>query len=277
VSTWEPERVFGHGRADAIDSAVVSYLEKDLVHNAMDVWNLQSDDERYELYVSRTKDGAEIGAHIGIFHNPEANYVAVGGRDAETIAPLLRFIPPTSVVTLPALLYEPLKDRFRSERAILTDMMVVTRGEERLVSTSDSPGGGGAAARLTEKDAAGYSTFGRSFNAPPLAVEWARGRIERELVFGAFHDGMLVAVASVVAWLPNMAVIIGVETKEAFRGRGFGSAVVSAAVHEALSRSSSCSLGVRSNNIEALRMYRRLGFVKVDEEFWVDIGTGLTP
>jgi ribosomal protein S18 acetylase RimI-like enzyme len=276
VSTWEPERVSGHGGDGAADSAVVSYLEKDLLHNAMDIWNLQSDDERYELYVSRAKGGAEIGAHIGIFHNPEANYVAIGGRDAEAIVPLMRFIPPASVVTLPALLYEPLKDRFRSGRAILTDMMVVRRGEERAVSTSNSLRGG-AAARLTEKDATGYSTFGRSFNAPPQAIEWARGRIKRELVFGAFLDGTLVAVASVVVWLPKMAVIIGVETKEAFRGRGFGSAVVSAAVHEALSRSSSCSLGVRSDNIEALRLYRRLGFAKVDEEFWVDIGTGLTP
>jgi ribosomal protein S18 acetylase RimI-like enzyme len=276
VSIWEPERVFGHGAADAVDSDVVSYLEKDIVHNAMDIWNLRSDDERYELHVSRTKGGAEIGAHIGIFHNPEANYVAIGGRDAEAIVPLMRFIPPTSVVTLPAPLYEPLKDKFRSGRAILTDMMVDTRDEGRLVSASNSLEGG-AAVRLTEKDAAGYSTFGRSFNSPPQPVEWARGRIERELVFGAFLDGMLVAVASVVVWLPKMAVIIGVETKEAFRGRGFGRAVVSAAVHEALSRSSSCSLGVRSDNIGALRLYRRLGFVKVDEEFWVDIGTGLTP
>jgi ribosomal protein S18 acetylase RimI-like enzyme len=295
MSDWEPLRV-----NDCSDDACVSYdnalsyLQHDLVHNVLDAWNLRfADKGRYELYVSRLKGGSEIWAHIGIFHSPEADYVSMGGRHAEAVVPLVRLIPPTAVVILPAHLFEPLRDEFRWDRAILTDVMVVAIGGERLDARSgrregdghnddldgddDASGPVGAVSRLTKKDATSYSTFGRSLDAPPAATGSARARLEKELVFGAFLDGRLVAVASVAAWLPEMAVIMGVETKEAFRRRGFGGAVVSAAVREALSRSSACSLGVRSDNIEAIRLYRRLGFVKVGQEFWVDKGTGLTP
>ncbi|MCL4518229.1 MAG: GNAT family N-acetyltransferase [Thaumarchaeota archaeon] len=70
---------------------------------------------------------------------------------------------------------------------------------------------------------------------------------------------------------------MGVETRQEFRRRGYGSIVVSAAVREALKHSRCCSLFVRSDNEQALGLYWALGFKKIGEELWVDLGTGLIP
>ena len=88
---------------------------------------------------------------------------------------------------------------------------------------------------------------------------------------------MLVSVASATAFHPEISVIIAVETRKEFRRRGYGSSVVSAAVREALDRSRSCALWVAARNAEAQAVYGQLGFKKVGEELWVDIGTGVTP
>ena len=73
MSTWELEKVYDYS-AD-----VGSYLEDDLVRNALDIWNLRFENERYELYVSR-RDRTKIEAHVSIFYAPEADYVSIGGR-----------------------------------------------------------------------------------------------------------------------------------------------------------------------------------------------------
>ena len=148
--------------------------------------------------------------------------------------------------------------------------MVVERGEERLRNPE-------LATRLSRESDIEYSNFGSSFNLPALPIEWIRKRIDEDTIFGAFADGKLASVASLVAWLPQMAVIMGVETKPEFRRRGLGAVAVSAAVREALTLSQSCSLFVRSDNAAALSLYREIGFKKVAEELWIDIGTGLIP
>jgi ribosomal protein S18 acetylase RimI-like enzyme len=48
-------------------------------------------------------------------------------------------------------------------------------------------------------------------------------------------------------------------------------------VMEALGRSLSCSLFVRSDNQEATGVYRALGFSKFEEALCVDMGTGVAP
>jgi ribosomal protein S18 acetylase RimI-like enzyme len=227
---------------------------------------VKRESQRNELYVSRD-DGA-ITAHLGIYHSPEADYVSIGGRE-DALDGLLPLVPERAVVLLTPKAFERVGDRLGSGRVHATDLMVVGRGEERLVHPE-------LAVRLSEKDAEEYAGFGLSFAGPPPPEEWARERLVRETVFGIF-DGRLASVASTIVPTPELAVIMGVETRKEFRRRGLGSAVVSAALREALNRSCSCLLGVASDNEEAKGIYARLGFRKVDAELWVDIGTGLSP
>jgi len=257
----------GFERVYAEDSEAVAHLETDLNRNALDIWNLRFESHRYELYVNR--DQGVIRAHLGIYHAPEADYVTIGGRE-EAIGPLLTLIPSRAVVLLPPGAFEAARGNMKPGNVYLNDLMLVRRGEEMLGHTD-------FAVRLTEKDAEEFAGFGSSFNAPPVPVEWARERISRDAIFGAFNQRKLVSVASATAFHPDVAVIMGVETRNEFRRKGYGSSVVSAATREALNRSKSCTLWVAARNAEALAIYRRLGFKKIGVELWVDIETGLTP
>lgn len=254
-------------RARRDEADVVAYLERDVVRNALDIWSLRRGDRRHELHVCRV--AGEVEAHLSVYDSPDAKYAALGGeRDAAEA--LLHLVPSKAVLTITPGLHELVASKLRYDKTYLHDIMVVRRGEERLKNPE-------LATRLSSEHAVEYAEFGPKVSAPGPQLEWVRERLDTALVFGAFSDGRMVSVGSLVAWLPQVAVIMGVETKPEFRRRGFGGAVVSAAVREGLRRSQSCSLFVRSDNAEATSLYRTLGFQKSGEEFWIDIGTGLVP
>lgn len=96
-------------------------------------------------------------------------------------------------------------------------------------------------------------------------------------VYGVFENGQLVSVASAVGGLSKAAFIMGVYTKPEHRRRGYATLATSAAVRDALASSELASLGVREDNLPAIRVYERLGFRRVGEEAWIDLGTGLKP
>jgi predicted GNAT family acetyltransferase len=73
-------------------------------------------------------------------------------------------------------------------------------------------------------------------------------------------------------------VISKFETLEKYRGRGYATLAVSAALEDALKISETSSLFVRKYNLSDIRIYEKLGFKKVGEEdIWIDLGTGLVP
>lgn len=258
-------------RAAPEDTEAVAYLERDLVRNALDIWGLRHEGDRYELHLCRLD--SSVAAHLSIFR-AEADYVALGG-DEVAAEELLHLVPTKAVVTIPPHLRRLIVDRLRADAIFTNDIMVVKRGEEALGNTL-------RVQRIGVEHAMEYSKFGSSFNAqvsPPHVspLEWIQDRLGKNMAYDAFCDGELVSVASLVAWLPQVAVIMGVETRQGFRKRGFGNSVVSAALMEALRRSESCTLFVRSDNEEAISLYRKLGFRKFADELFIDIGTGIVP
>ncbi len=208
-------------------------------------------------------------AHLSLYSSPEAVYVGLGGESDATEA-LLPVVPSKAVLTVTPALHDLVTRKLRYDAKYTIDFMVVRRGDEKLK-------GSGLAKRLSREHDAEYATFGSSFNVREMTPEWAREQLENDIVFGTFANGKLASVASLVAWLPQVAAIMGVETKPEFRKRGLGSTTVSAVVREALMRSRSCSLFVRSDNHEAVRLYKALGFNKFGEAFFIDIGTGVVP
>lgn len=249
------------------DPDVIAYLKKDLFHNAGDIWYLQREENRYKLHVCRI--GKEIKAHLGVYNSPEANYASFGG-DPHLAEALIDLVPSKAVLLVPVPLKDLVSGKLKYNKIFLNDVMVVRRGGEKLRRPE-------LATRLSTVHAMQYSSFGSSFNVPPVPIEWIQERLENDIIFGAYEGEVLGAVASVAAWLPEVAVIAGVETKPELRGKGLGSIAVSAAVQEGLKRSQCCTLLVRTDNVPAINLYMALGFEKAGEEFWIDIGTGLRP
>jgi len=253
-------------RVYADDQEAISYLESDFARNALEIWGLKFESDRFELYVLRNE--GRIVAHLSNYHAPEADYVNIGGREV-AILPLLTLVPRRAVVTLTVDAFEAAKGSIRADSVCRVDLMLVRRGEVRLAD----PRG---AVELSEKHANKYASFSPP-GSPQAPIDYARDHLARHQTFGVFDDGTLVAVASLGALLPDMAVIMAVETLKESRRKGHGTAVVSATVREALNHSKACSLWVASENAEAVSLYRKLGFKKVGDVLWADIGTGQHP
>lgn len=248
-------------------SDVVSYLEKDQIRNVLDLWNLKNEHARYRLQVCRVM--GEVKAHLGTYDTPEAIHSSLGG-EIRAAKLLLDFIPKKTALTTTIELGDLVTGHLKHDAVFPNDIMVVTRGREKLRAPEQ-------AIRLSREDEVQYSHFGSSFNVPTMPIEWIREVLDRDTVFGVYSDHELVSVASLVASLPEVSAILGVETKPKFRNKGFGAMVVSAAVKEGLKRSRACTLFVRQDNIPAQSLYRKIGFTKVGEELWIDMSSGVIP
>jgi RimJ/RimL family protein N-acetyltransferase len=225
-----------------------------MVRNALDIWFLGQGDSRYDLWVCRYRE--RIMAHISIYRTPEANYVALGGTP-EGAERLLDLVPNKAILTCLPELGDLVEERLNFDAKYSNDMMLVSRGEEALRRPD-------IARRLSREDASEYTTFGTSFGVGSLPIDWIQERLDSDIIFGSFSEGRLASVASLVAWLPQVSVILAVETKPEFRGKGHGAVAVSAALREGLRRSQSCTLAVRSDNEVAIALYRSLGFSKIE-------------
>jgi ribosomal protein S18 acetylase RimI-like enzyme len=83
-------------------------------------------------------------------------------------------------------------------------------------------------------------------------------------VYGIFQEGQLVASATVmkIEDLPEVALISSLFTHPQHRNKGYGSAVISAAIKETLKKSKWVTLYVRSSNETAIKLYQKIGFKK---------------
>ncbi len=84
--------------------------------------------------------------------------------------------------------------------------------------------------------------------------------LDQEKIWGMIVDGHVVSVAAIASSQPEVGVIVDVNTDPNYRRRGYGTMVTSAATERALQDSKIVSLFVNSSNIEATRVYEKLGY-----------------
>jgi predicted GNAT family acetyltransferase len=96
-------------------------------------------------------------------------------------------------------------------------------------------------------------------------------------LYGVFVNGELVSYAGSFIQLPEIWMIGGVYTEPKHRNKGYATLAVSAITEHALKEAETAALFVRSDNYAAIRTYEKLGYHRIGEKLWVDIGTGLKP
>jgi hypothetical protein len=69
----------------------------------------------------------------------------------------------------------------------------------------------------------------------------------------------------------------GVYTHPNHRNKGYATLATSTVTEEALKHAETAALFVRSDNLPAIRVYEKIGYKKIGEKLWVDMGTGLKP
>ena len=153
------------------------------------------------------------------------------------------------------------------------------------VPAHDTDGGEGMPdiSQLTTNDTEAYRTlrlealkrcpeaFGRSHDEEAVrGTEFFADIVERNAVFGAFDDGILVGMAGFfvmdMAKSRHRGVLWGMYVQEAYRRTGIGETLVRAIMDHASDRVEQVHLGVVTTNEAARRFYLRCGF----EEYGVD-------
>lgn len=104
-------------------------------------------------------------------------------------------------------------------------------------------------------------------------LEW----VAKMPIYGVYVGNRLASYASSFIQLPQIWLIGGVYTDPKHRNRGYAQIATSAITGEALKNAKMAALFVRSNNIPAIRVYEKIGYHKIAEKLWVDVGTGLKP
>lgn len=123
-------------------------------------------------------------------------------------------------------------------------------------------------------DAPALATF---HNAPPQAAEGMKHWIRGAFVMGAFEDDELLAIGSTMVQLPEVWVLVSIETRRDRRGEGLGTRLTSALTEVGLKEADTVSLTVRRDNNAAIRVYEKLGYATRENRVWIDHGAGSSP
>jgi predicted GNAT family acetyltransferase len=160
------------------------------------------------------------------------------------------------------------KETFPSARFYMEDRMLIKRNQ--LCSISSRP-----VKRLDMSDVHQLVLLREEVTEQSLATY--TNLIQTFAVYGVFVHEELVSSSQAFVQLPEVWVIGRVYTRPEYRNRGFATQVTYALTKEALEKANFAVLFVRSDNYPAIRVYTKIGYRKIDERIWFDMGTGVKP
>ena len=249
---------------------LLEYLKSDVIKHVFAFYDVQYDPEHTETYVAFKKD--RVMGYILIYSATDVLSLILECEEdaAETLivhAPEGHFIMHTAPNLLPFI-----KRRFPNAKDYVENWMLVRKPEASFHSSR-------LVRRLrTEEDAAMLATLLRERNDRPERmmakyIEW----VTKLPIYGVFKKGMLVSYAGSFIQLPQVWMIGGVYTDPEHRNKGHALLATSAITQEALRHAEAAALFVRSDNYPAISVYEKIGYRKIGEKLWVDVGTGLRP
>ncbi|MCC6032908.1 MAG: GNAT family N-acetyltransferase [Desulfurococcaceae archaeon] len=102
-----------------------------------------------------------------------------------------------------------------------------------------------------------------------ITLEEAREKLTKRAYYGVLVGDKLASAGAVCAKLPEMGLICDVYTGEEFRGRGYATAVTSAATRKVVSSGATAFLCVEEGNELAIRIYKKLGYSILRTRPWI--------
>lgn len=247
-----------------------SLKSEDLLVHHFTIYDLVHEPKNTTMYAAYDQTNSLAG-HILTYRGLRTPATRVYGKK-EAVSQLLNFLKEEkTLIFCPPELLDVVEERFPQARAYLENQMYVSRRLVRLTKHEK-------AVKLNPEHTS-YLAELYSSGEPAYARSEQRCRmlIEKHAAYGVFVEEELVSAAIALKRLPEVSEITGVLTKPKFRGKGFATIATSAATEEALRYAPKTTLFVRSDNIPALKMYKKLGYRKICEWYWVDVDTGLRP
>jgi GNAT superfamily N-acetyltransferase len=248
---------------------VINCLKSNPVRHVFALYDLQHELEKTEMYVAFENNF--VNGYLLIYKGLSYPSVILEGdkKVAEKLLPFLReehFIMHVSPELLPIV-----KRKYPNAKIYMEDWMIARRGEVHHCAFNE-------AKKLRLKDAEQLAELYATFpERPDVEVKLCRELIRKGITYGVSVEGKLVSTARVMLQLPQVWLIGGVLTHPHYRNKGYATQVVSAITEEALNSAKAVVLFVSSDNEAAKKVYLKIGYKKIGERAWVDVGTGMKP
>lgn len=249
---------------------ILASLKSDIIRHVFAVYDMQNDPQHTTTYAAFGSGGFE--GYILVYTATDVPSVILECED-NVAEKLLEHAPRSNFVAhAPPNLLPAIRKRFPDAKHYGEEWMLVKKNEATLFKSE-------IVRRLcTEEDAFKLSDLLLSRKDRPTSMlrkyaDW----ISKMPIYGVFREDHLVSYAGSFIQLPQIWLIGGVYTHPEHRNRGYATLATSAITEEALKTAEAASLFARSDNYPAIRTYEKIGYRKIGERVWVDVGTGLKP
>lgn len=249
---------------------IIESLKSDIIKHVFAVYDIQNDPQHTTTYAAF--ENGSLRGYILIYTAADVPSVILECEDS-VAERLLEHAPPSNFIVhaTPDLL-PAIKKRFPKANHYVEDWMLVRKNEARFFNSE-------LVRRLhTDEDALKLETLLLSRKDRPNSIlrkyaDW----ISKRPIYGAFKEDQLVSYAGSFIQLPQIWLIGGVYTHQEHRNKGYATLATSAITEEALRTAEAAALFARSDNYPAIKVYEKIGYRKIGEKVWVDVGTGLKP
>jgi len=249
---------------------VTEFLRSNIVRHVFAFYDIQYEPEHTIMYAAF--ENKKLKGYILIYKALEFPSIILE-CDNNAANVLIKYISESRfVMHAPSNLLTKIKRKFPKAKHYVENWMLVKKGRAHFFHSE-------SVRRLrSEKDASKLTLLlSTQKNRPRGIVRKYTDLIEKMPVYGAFTNDELVSYAGSFIQLPEVWMIGGVYTNPCHRSKGYATLTTSAVTEEALQNAETAALFVRSDNLPAIKVYEKIGYMKIDERLWVDVGTGLEP
>jgi predicted GNAT family acetyltransferase len=249
---------------------IIIYAAADVIKHVFAFYDIQHDPEHTATHVA-FKNNSILG-YVLTYTATDVPSIVL--ECEETVAEaLITYVPQNHFIMHTSPNLQPLIEReFPNANIYLENWMLVRKNEANLQNSK-------LVKRLkTKEDATQFAQLilARK-DRPRRNLKRYKDWIAKMPMFGVFEKGKLVSYAGSFIQLREVWMIGGVFTDPEHRNKGYALLATSAITEEALKEAENAALFVRSDNYSAIRVYEKIGYKKIGEKLWVDVGTGLKP
>ena len=258
------EKVVENSKQRVIDS-----LRLDVIRHVFAFYDIQYEPEHTTMYAAF--ENGNLKGYFLIYMG--LDFPSVVLECEKGIAEKLIGYAPENhfIIHVPPNLLPIIEDKFPNAKHYVEDWMLVKKGQANFFKSEHVH-------RLcSEDDASRLAVLLSSREDRPKRTKKYMDWISKTPVYGVSVDSELVSYAGSFLQLPQVWMIGGVFTHPSHRNKGYATLATSAVTEEALKNAETAALFVRSDNYSAIRVYEKIGYKKIGEKLWVDVGTGLKP
>lgn len=249
---------------------VINSIKQDVIKHVFAFYDIQHDPEHTSVYAA--SENGKLTGYILTYTATDVPSVILEG-ESDAASQLIEFAPRNQfIIHAPPSLLPIIKRKFTNAKHYVEDWMLVRKDEANFTKSH-------LVRKLsTEEDASMLAKLlSTRKDRPERALERYLRWISTLPLYGVFVNGELVSYAGCFIQLPQVWMIGGVYTQPTRRNKGYATLATSAITEESLRNAEAAALFVRSDNYSAISVYEKIGYKKMGEKVWVDVGTGLRP